>query len=140
MALTEVADLPETELLSLFEEHLYRLTPSSLTKLEQLVRETRDAKLDEARHTARDQALELFKQAGVSVEEVFPEFAKSTTKGGSGTLPVIYRGPQGEAWTGRGHSPKWLKALEESGYKKDLFKIQPDGTTHWEQERKTQAA
>jgi DNA-binding protein H-NS len=139
MALPDLADLPEPELLSLMEEQLYRLTPSSLTRLEQLTRETRDAKHDEARQTARNRALELFQQVGVSVEEVFPEFAKSTTHGGGGSLPPIYRGPNGELWTGRGHLPKWLKALEENNYKKELFKIRPaDGTTQWEDERRSQ--
>jgi DNA-binding protein H-NS len=137
MASPDVADLPEPELLTLMEENLYRLEPSSLTRLEQLVRETRDAKQVEARQTARNRALELFSQVGVSVEEVFPEFAKSTTQGGS--LPPLYCGPNGELWTGRGHLPKWLKALEESNYKKELFKIRPaDGTTQWEDERRTQ--
>ena len=139
MALPDLSELPEPELLTLMEEHLYRLDPSSLTRLEQLARETRNAKHDEARKTARDQALEIFKHAGVSVEEAFPELARSTTKGG-GTLPAIYRGPGGELWTGRGHTPKWLTALEDRGYKKDLYKILPDGTTQWDTEHRTQAA
>ena len=30
-------------------------------------------------------------------------------------VPVKYRGPNGEAWTGRGHTPAWVIAQEAAG-------------------------
>lgn len=35
-------------------------------------------------------------------------------------LPALYRGPNGEQWSGRGRSPRWLT---ESGMPKENFKI-----------------
>jgi len=34
-----------------------------------------------------------------------------------------YRGPDGETWSGRGLSPRWLVALEKQGKKRDSFLI-----------------
>ena len=36
-----------------------------------------------------------------------------------------YRGPNGETWSGRGLTPKWLKALEAAGQSKESFLIAP---------------
>ena len=47
-------------------------------------------------------------------------------KSGSGaTVAAKYRGPNGEAWSGRGLTPKWLAALIADGKKKEEFAIQP---------------
>ena len=34
-----------------------------------------------------------------------------------------YRGPDGQTWTGRGLSPRWMKALIEQGRSKEEFLI-----------------
>ncbi|TXH89950.1 MAG: H-NS histone family protein [Rhodoferax sp.] len=34
-----------------------------------------------------------------------------------------YRGPNGETWTGRGLTPKWLTALVAQGHSKESFAI-----------------
>ena len=41
------------------------------------------------------------------------------------TTPVAakYRGPNGETWSGRGLTPKWLAALIAQGQSKDAFAI-----------------
>ncbi len=41
------------------------------------------------------------------------------------TQPVAakYRGPNGETWSGRGLTPKWLAALVAQGQSKDAFLI-----------------
>ncbi len=38
-------------------------------------------------------------------------------------VPVKFRGPNGETWTGRGKQPTWLKTLVDAGRKADEFKI-----------------
>jgi DNA-binding protein H-NS len=40
-------------------------------------------------------------------------------------VPVAakYKGPNGEAWSGRGLTPKWLKALEAQGRSKSDFAV-----------------
>lgn len=34
-----------------------------------------------------------------------------------------FRGPQGEAWSGRGRAPRWLVALEEQGVSREKFRV-----------------
>jgi DNA-binding protein H-NS len=36
-----------------------------------------------------------------------------------------FKGPNGEAWTGRGLTPKWLAALVALGHSKDEFAVKP---------------
>jgi len=36
-----------------------------------------------------------------------------------------FRGPNGETWSGRGLSPRWLTALVAQGHSKDEFAIKP---------------
>jgi DNA-binding protein H-NS len=52
---------------------------------------------------------------------------KSSTKGASkaagSTVAAKYHGPNGETWTGRGLTPRWLKALLEQGRTKEDFAI-----------------
>ena len=38
-------------------------------------------------------------------------------------VPPKFRGPNGETWTGRGLTPRWLVDLEKSGKKRDGFLI-----------------
>jgi len=47
--------------------------------------------------------------------------AKKSTKGTS--APIKYRGPNGETWSGRGLSPKWLAALVAQGRTKEDFAV-----------------
>lgn len=46
----------------------------------------------------------------------------SATKSGS-PAPVKFRGPQGEAWSGRGLMPRWLSALVAGGKTKESFAV-----------------
>jgi DNA-binding protein H-NS len=48
-------------------------------------------------------------------------FGGGVARGGS--LPVKYQGPNGETWTGRGATPKWLIEQLEAGHKRDDFAI-----------------
>jgi DNA-binding protein H-NS len=38
-------------------------------------------------------------------------------------LPVKFRGPKGEAWTGRGKLPQWLTDVEKQGRNREEFKV-----------------
>lgn len=48
--------------------------------------------------------------------------AKSTN-GPKAKVEIKYAGQNGEAWTGRGLMPKWLKALTIEGHSKDEFLV-----------------
>jgi DNA-binding protein H-NS len=47
--------------------------------------------------------------------------ASHATKGRR--VPAKYRGPNGEAWSGRGLTPLWLVALEKSGKKRNNYLV-----------------
>ena len=44
-------------------------------------------------------------------------------KGGAATVAAKYRGPNGETWSGRGLTPRWLAGLVAQGRKKEDFAI-----------------
>jgi DNA-binding protein H-NS len=50
-----------------------------------------------------------------------PRAAKKATA----AVAPKYRGPNGETWTGRGLTPKWLSALIAQGQTKESFAITP---------------
>ena len=39
------------------------------------------------------------------------------------SVAVRFRGPHGEAWSGRGRAPRWLVALEGQGVSREKFRI-----------------
>jgi DNA-binding protein H-NS len=49
--------------------------------------------------------------------------AKSSKKSGP-AVPAKYRGPNGETWSGRGLTPRWMAALIAQGKAKEEFAIQ----------------
>jgi DNA-binding protein H-NS len=38
-------------------------------------------------------------------------------------LPVRYRSPNGDTWSGRGYPPKWITQLESEGHNREEFKV-----------------
>ena len=54
--------------------------------------------------------------AGKSIDK------KRTSKTKAG-VPAKYRGPNGETWSGRGLTPRWLTALLSQGRRKEEFAI-----------------
>ena len=49
---------------------------------------------------------------------------KLASKSVSKPVEAKYRGPEGQTWSGRGLSPKWLAALIEQGAMREDFLIQ----------------
>lgn len=49
---------------------------------------------------------------------------KISTPARPSTVAAKYRGPNGETWSGRGLTPRWLAALLSQGKKKEEFAIQ----------------
>jgi DNA-binding protein H-NS len=54
-----------------------------------------------------------------------PARDKARKSGSGATVAPKYRGPNGETWSGRGLTPKWLAALIAGGKKKEEFAIEP---------------
>lgn len=57
---------------------------------------------------------------GLSAEDCGFKAGKGKAKG---TVAAVFRGPNGETWSGRGRTPNWLAALESQGQKRDRFRI-----------------
>jgi DNA-binding protein H-NS len=74
----------------------------------------------------RAKVAESAQTLGVSIHELFglaPQPTKRETKHARGKQPPKYRGPNGEEWSGRGPSPRWMKPLLTKGKTKDDFLI-----------------
>jgi len=118
--------IDEEEILSFLERAFDRLSVASLGRINTMVVEKRQAKQEEARLTAR-QAIEAQLQAtGLSLRDLFPELLPGRRSGEAGPVPPKYRGPNGEEWSGRGHTPRWLTALEATGRQRDEFRIREE--------------
>lgn len=59
---------------------------------------------------------------GKSAERKPAKAAKASRKAAQ-PVPAKYRGPNGETWSGRGLTPKWLAALVAQGQSKESFAI-----------------
>lgn len=66
---------------------------------------------------ARDVAPKRGRKPKVVVEAPVLKIRKSP--------PVKYRGPNGEAWSGRGSTPLWVRALEAEGKSRSDFLAKP---------------
>ena len=47
----------------------------------------------------------------------------SSKKAVATTVAAKYRGPEGQTWSGRGLTPRWLKSLLDQGHQKQEFSI-----------------
>jgi DNA-binding protein H-NS len=49
--------------------------------------------------------------------------SRRTRKDAGEPVPVKFRGPNGETWSGRGRMPKWLQAAEANGESRDKYLV-----------------
>jgi DNA-binding protein H-NS len=88
--------------------------------LEKQIEEARQAELADA----VTQAKRLIAEHGLTAQDL--GFKMSGTAGTRMTivrLPVKYRGPHGETWSGRGKAPNWLTSLEAQGQDRNEFLV-----------------
>lgn len=79
--------------------------------LEEQIKQRRQTELKEA----IAQVKTIIESYGLTVNDLFGK-AKATRKS-SGTVAAKYRDPQtGATWSGRGHSPKWLKGKNAADF------------------------
>ena len=64
------------------------------------------------------------KRKSVATSESIGNKVKSKGKKPSTAVPAKYRGLDGETWSGRGLTPRWLAALVKQGRAKEEFAIQ----------------
>ena len=101
------------------ESLLDGLSVAELRAVRVLAGKKQKEKLEEARHTVLAEVEGRVKAMGLTMKEVFP-LHKPTTKAG---VPVKYRSPAGDTWSGRGHIPNWLRLLEEEGHGREEFRV-----------------
>jgi DNA-binding protein H-NS len=108
-----------TEHLRVIENLLEVLSVQELRTVRVLAGKKQKEKLEDAKTTVLAEIEGRVKSLGLRLKDVFPSH-KSTTKS---TLPVKYRSPAGETWSGRGHTPTWLRTLEAAGHSREEYAI-----------------
>lgn len=98
----------------------YRELVAQREALDRQIEETRQA---ESR-AAIAQVRQLIAEWQLSAEDCgFKTSVASGSKKSKAVVAAKYRGPNGETWSGRGRSPKWLEALEAQGRQRAEFSI-----------------
>jgi DNA-binding protein H-NS len=101
-------------------EHLLdSLSVQELRTVRVLAGKKQKEKLEDAKTAVLAEIEGRVKSLGLRLKDVFPSH-RSTTKA---SLPVKYRSPAGETWSGRGHTPTWLRTLEEAGHTREEFRV-----------------
>jgi DNA-binding protein H-NS len=95
------------------------LTAEQLRTVRALAETKRKAKLADAKALLLAEMEGRAKALGLTMKDVFPAH-KPTRKA---PLPVKYRSPHGDTWCGWGHTPTWLRTLEEAGHTREEFRV-----------------
>lgn len=105
------------------------MTLHELADLAAAVDIKRREKLDQAKTDMLAKWKAEAAEAGLTLDAVMPPASsgagqdRKPRKDSGDPLPVKYRGPNGETWSGRGRLPNWLAAIEAEGLSRDEFKI-----------------
>lgn len=86
----------------------------------------RDEKLSEAKAALKAETLAKAKALGLEVEDLFEGGRGRRGRKANGRHSkgdVVFRGPQGETWSGRGRPPGWIVALEAKGHKREKYRV-----------------
>ena len=103
---------------------LDKMSVQELTALIQEAESKRREKMAQAKTALVSEFREKAAQLGLTLEAVMaPANLQKQSKAAGTTLPVKYRGLNGEEWSGRGRLPKWLHAAEAEGKGRDTFKV-----------------
>lgn len=86
-----------------------------------------ESKRSEELHALANEFVKALNEANFEVadgidalSELQPKRSSGKAKGTRSPLPVKYKGPNGETWTGQGRTPKWIT---ESGKDKETFAV-----------------
>jgi DNA-binding protein H-NS len=115
------------------------MTVQQLTALIAAAEAKRQEKREGAVTALRAEVERKAAELGVSPGELFAQggprpSAKQATRGrkprsdvgAKRAVAVRYRGPNGETWSGRGRTPRWLAALEAEGRGRKEFAVEPE--------------
>ena len=104
------------------------LSIDELTRLIDHAKQVRADKVEKARVALVGEMRQKAAALGLQLESLLgsessPGKTRSLQEKPSRPVPPKYRGPQGEEWSGRGRTPRWLAALETTGRHRDEFKV-----------------
>jgi DNA-binding protein H-NS len=102
-----------------------RLTVQELMEISDLAEAKRLEKLEDAKNQVIEKMKAEFEAIGLSYDEVMSTGGRKR-RGSGRQLPVKYRSPEGETWSGRGRAPTWLQVLEEEGHNREEYLVQPE--------------
>src|SRR5688572_23973168 len=124
--------LTEDDMLQLLEEIFSRLSPQRLRDVRDIAETQRREKLEAAKNAVLAETRVKLQELELTLEEVVrPKPAKAsgrrTRRDAGRELPVKYRGPNAETWSGRGRAPQWLRELEEQGRNREEFLVKQEG-------------
>jgi len=112
--------LSSEERLHLIEEIFDTLTPQELRTIRDVAEQTRANKLENAKAALLEEMTGKVSELGLTLQDILPPLRSRKSKP---ALPVKYRSPDGETWSGRGHAPLWLRQLELQGHTRDEYKV-----------------
>jgi DNA-binding protein H-NS len=98
------------------------LSVAELRAVRVLAGKKQKAKVEEAKDTVLREVEGRVKALGLTMRDVFP----SHKSGMKAPIRVKYRSPSGDTWSGRGHTPTWLRTLEEKGHTREEFLVTED--------------
>jgi len=114
--------LTSEERLRLVEEIFDTLAPQELRILRDSAEAKRQAKFEHEKNRAITEIKNKLNELGLTVNDLSPQ-TKRKRRVAASTLPIKYRSPNGETWTGRGRAPKWIQQIELEGRKREEFLV-----------------
>ncbi|MCB2031767.1 MAG: H-NS histone family protein [Rhodoferax sp.] len=107
------------------------------SQIEKLQKQANDIRSKEFDKTVQE-IVEKMRAFGITVKDIQAAIARPASKKpakarrGADKAPAAkvaakFRGPNGETWSGRGLTPRWLASLVEQGRKKEEFAIANPG-------------
>jgi|SRR3954469_3825611 len=120
---TDLEEMSTEELLTLIEDAMDKLPVEELLTIRDLAEQKRQEHLEEVKASVLEEFQARLQSLGLSMSDVLPQSAQTggrRMRADAGKpLPVRYRGPNGETWSGRGHPPRGHRRVCSESYAKD---------------------
>lgn len=93
-------------------------------QIEKLQKQANEIKAQEFDKTVQD-ILAKMNAYGITIKDldIVKARARKAAPAGSKSAAAKFKGPNGETWSGRGLTPRWLSALVAQGHSKEEFAI-----------------
>lgn len=117
------------ELMAQINAALDKIPLENLLTVIETAKQKHQSKQAEAKESLLSEFQERAKRMGLSLTDLLPakNDKKEKEKSRKGDERAVkYRGPTGETWSGHGKPPKWIKALESEGRKREEFQVKEE--------------